>query len=99
MEKKTARIRDKHPWFWTLEEIISERPNLVPTGISNNDGGYDLDIPQNGDSFEGGDYLEESSRMSDCLVMGADGAYDASGKRKFSYGPYLVLLMSDTCLL
>lgn len=65
-----ARIREKHPWFWTLKEIISERPNLVPTGIGNNDAGYDLDILMHGDLSETGGYLEESSGLSDGIGMG-----------------------------
>ena len=71
-KKLPARIREKHPWFWTLKEIISERPNLVPTGIGNNDTGYDLDILLHGDSSETGGYLEESSGMSDGIGMGLE---------------------------
>lgn len=70
-KKLPARIREKHPWFWTLKEIISERPNLVPTGIGNNDTGYDLDILLHGDSSETGGYLE-SSGMSDGIGMGLE---------------------------
>lgn len=80
MEQKKAHIREKHPWFWTLKGIFLERPNLVPTGIGNNESGYDLDIfPSYGNSSEGGGgYLEEtleSSGMSDGhgMVMGAKG--------------------------
>ena len=37
----------------------------MPTGIGNNDTGYDLDILLHSDSSETGGYLEESSGMSD----------------------------------
>ncbi|KJA17756.1 hypothetical protein HYPSUDRAFT_205980 [Hypholoma sublateritium FD-334 SS-4] len=37
-----SRIRDKHPWFWTIKSIISERPNIVHTGVGNADDGFDM---------------------------------------------------------
>lgn len=78
---KIARIREKHPWFWTLKEIISERPNLVPAGIGNNESGYDLNVLQRRDSSEGGGCLGESSGMSDGIGMGAEGDdEDADGE-------------------
>jgi len=80
---KTACICEKHPWFWTLKEIISERPNLVPAGIGNNESGYDLNILQHSDSSEGGGCLGESSGMSDGIGMGAEGDdEDADGEEE-----------------
>ena len=66
----------------TLKKI-SEWPNLVPTGISNNDSGYDLNVLQYCDSSEGLNEYLESSGMSDGLLMGhsVDGAdEDAEGE-------------------
>lgn len=63
----TARIRDKHPWFWMLKGIISERPNLVPAGIGNNESGFDISLLQTKDltpeavSGYVGDFGESSS--------------------------------------
>jgi hypothetical protein len=31
-----AQIQDKHPWFWEMKALISERPNMVPVGVGNN---------------------------------------------------------------
>jgi hypothetical protein len=78
-----AHIHEKHPWFWTLKEIISKQPNLVPTGIGNNDTGYDLNVLLHGDSSEAGGYLGESSGTSDSIGMGLEAEdEDAEGENE-----------------
>ncbi|KAF8958631.1 hypothetical protein BDZ97DRAFT_1761996 [Flammula alnicola] len=66
-----SRIQEKHPWFWELKSLISERPNMVPVGIGNNSTGYNVSLLQKpsalaeGDSESRNSQFRESSRDFD----------------------------------
>lgn len=48
LSPSSARVKEKHPWFWVFKGFISSRPNLIHTGIGNNSTGYDVSILQRG---------------------------------------------------
>jgi hypothetical protein len=54
-----AKIQDKHPWFWELKALISERPNMVPVGVGNNSTPINISLPQTPDTSGFGD-IDES---------------------------------------
>ncbi|KAJ6592762.1 hypothetical protein B0H19DRAFT_1365121 [Mycena capillaripes] len=37
-------IKADFPWFFRMRSLIGERPNLVPTGLGNNDSEYDVSL-------------------------------------------------------
>ncbi|KAF8073402.1 hypothetical protein FPV67DRAFT_1666168 [Lyophyllum atratum] len=41
---KWGLIRNSFPWYFTMKELISERPNIVPVGLGNATTGFDTDI-------------------------------------------------------
>jgi hypothetical protein len=40
--EQSGVIKDKFPWLWQMKELISERPNIVPVGLGNNDSTIDM---------------------------------------------------------
>jgi hypothetical protein len=45
-------IKETFPWFFEVRELISERPNLIPVGIGNNNTEIDMTT-----------YLQDSNTM------------------------------------
>ncbi|KAF8066555.1 hypothetical protein FPV67DRAFT_1383271, partial [Lyophyllum atratum] len=41
---KWGLIKNAFPWYFTMKELISERPNIVPVGLGNAATGFDMDI-------------------------------------------------------
>ena len=39
-----AIIKQSCPWFFEMQELIAERPNIVPTGLRNSESGIDMDM-------------------------------------------------------
>ena len=64
-----ARIQEKHPWFWELKALISERPNMVPVGVGNNSTPINVSLLQKPDTTGFGDsdmsHFRESSKDFD----------------------------------
>jgi hypothetical protein len=40
----TAQIQSKYPWFKTMQDLMGERPNLVPTGLGHSQTDADFDV-------------------------------------------------------
>jgi hypothetical protein len=64
-----ARIQEKHPWFWELKALISERPNMVLVGVGNNSTPINVSLLQKPDTTGFGDsdmsHFRESSKDFD----------------------------------
>ncbi|KAF8182126.1 hypothetical protein K438DRAFT_1161581 [Mycena galopus ATCC 62051] len=44
LETKWDLIKADFPWFFRMQSLVGERPNLVPTGLGNNDSEYDVSL-------------------------------------------------------
>jgi hypothetical protein len=60
-----ARIQEKHPWFWELKALISERPNMIPVGVGNNSTPINVALLQNSWDTSDVSQLRESSKDFD----------------------------------
>src|SRR5271170_7326808 len=70
-------IKAGFPWLWEMKELISERPNVVPVGLGNNNAEIDMSLFATGynsdndgesskvDVVEGEDLKKETDRESD----------------------------------
>ena len=77
----TAEVKKKCPWYFTLKRIISERPNLVPVGLGNNNAEYDTSIlPSNAAAASlSGDELKVATEGQE--AKGSSSLPDEKGKK------------------